>query len=287
MAEEGPPLNYFPDPPPFFKHFTTANLERLKDIEKEATNGTSIETDNANIASALSTEQILALPTELRYLIPPPPPSDDESFHVFGEPTKGSGTNNFTQMMEFVSKTLGEQFVLSDWKYTQLYPSSTAPSSPPPTDATASHTSTEANIDRQAYLFRFNRSILIEYISLLGIVALNPTTPHKDAKLKHILTLVCNMHALINEYRPHQARETLIRIMEDQVRRKRAEVQGVKDMQGKVEGVLEEFRKAQLAKVEIKDAKEHEELEERAGTDEKRRMVQREMWDAMDEMLTH
>ena len=29
-------LNFFPDPPPFYKHFTTENLARLKEIEKEA-----------------------------------------------------------------------------------------------------------------------------------------------------------------------------------------------------------------------------------------------------------
>ncbi|KZM27416.1 Mediator of RNA polymerase II transcription subunit 7 [Ascochyta rabiei] len=258
MAEEGPPLNYFPDPPPFYKHFTAENLERLADIEKEA-NDTSPSTRH------------LALPDELRYLIPPPPPSAHESFHVFGELAKSSGTNNFAQTMDFVSKTLGEQFVLSDWTYTQLYPSTADPSN-----------STEANIDRQQYLNRFNRSIIIEYISLLGIVALNPTSEHKDKKLKHILTLVCNMHALINEYRPHQARETLIRIMEEQVRRKKAEVQGVKDMRGKVESVLDGFGTA----VKGETGTDTEDSEERVwGEADKRRDAQRGTWDALEELV--
>ncbi|XPS73143.1 Mediator of RNA polymerase II transcription subunit 7 [Ascochyta lentis] len=235
MAEE-PPLNYFPDPPPFYKHFTAENLERLAVIKRE------------------EPVKKLDLDVHLRYLTPPPPPGDHESFHVFGEAAKSSGTNNFTQTMEFVSKTLGEQFVLSDWTYTQLYP---------PTDST----STEANIDRQQYLNRFNRSILIEYVSLLGAVALNPTSEHKDRKLKHILTLVCNMHALINEYRPHQARETLIRIMEEQVRRKKAEVQGVRDMRGRVESVLGGLKAG--------------EVEEAASAERVDRRAQR-VWDAMD-----
>lgn len=282
MAEEGPLLNYFPDPPPFFKHFTTENLERLKNIEKEATNGTETSNNIAESSSRLSTERILALPAELRYLIPPPPPSDNESFHVFGEAAKSSSTNNFTQTMEFVSKTLGEQFVLSHWTYTQLYPSTTAASSSS-TDPASTSNSTEANIDRQQYLNRFNRSIIIEYISLLGIVALNPTSEHKDKKLKHILTLVCNMHALINEYRPHQARETLIRIMEDQVRRKKAEVQGVKEMRRKVEGVLEGFGKAltgDWSEQEEVKSDNHVRIEE-----DQRRKTQRDMWDALDEIL--
>ena len=284
MAEEGPPLNYFPDPPPFFKHFTTENLNRLRDIEKEATNGAEVLSDVTNVSSKLSTEQILALPTELRYLIPPPPPNEDESFHVFGEPAKSSGTNNFTQMMEFVSKTLGEQFVLSDWNYTQLYPS-TAPISPisAPEAASTSNT-TEGNFDRQRYLNRFNRSIIIEYLSLLGIVALNPTSEHKDRKLKHILTLVCNMHALINEYRPHQARETLISIMEEQVRKKKSEVQGVRSMREKVERVLEGFGKA--VNGEAEGEKEEQKSEEGVrAADSRRREAQTGIWDAMDEIL--
>ncbi|KAJ4335720.1 Mediator of RNA polymerase II transcription subunit 7 [Ascochyta clinopodiicola] len=272
MAEEGPPLNYFPDPPPFYKHFTVENLGRLADIEKE-------EPSN-DATSGLSTQQILALPVELRYLIPPPPPSDHESFHVFGESAKSSGTNNFTQTMDFVSKTLGEQFVLSDWTYRQLYPS-TDPASPSANLSSTSN-STEANIDRQQYLNRFNRSIIIEYISLLGVVALNPTSEHKDKKLKQILTLVCNMHALINEYRPHQARETLISIMEEQVRRKKAEVQGVKDMRGKVESVLEGFGKA----VNGETGTDKEDCEERVAVEGNiRSAAQREIWDAMDDLL--
>jgi mediator of RNA polymerase II transcription subunit 7 len=283
MAEEGPPLNYFPDPPPFFKHFTTENLERLKDVHKEADNGTESLNDIADSSLKLSTEQILSLPTELRYLIPPPPPNDDESFHVFGEAAKSSGTNNFAQMMEFVSKTLGEQFVLSDWTYKQLYPS--APSaSYSSDDPTSTSNSTEANIDRQHYLNRFNRSIIIEYISLLGVVALNPTSEHKDNKLKHILTLVCNMHALINEYRPHQARETLIRIMEEQVRRKKAEVQAVKEMRGKVEEVLDGFGKA--VNGETTTDKEEPKTKGKVWAEEdKRKEAQRRLWDVMDEIL--
>jgi mediator of RNA polymerase II transcription subunit 7 len=277
MTEEGPLLNYFPDPPPFYKHFTTENLERLKEIENEASNSAEIPNNVARSSSKLSTEQILALPAELRYLIPPPPPADNESFHVFGEPAKTSGTNNFTQMMEFVSKTLGEQYILSDWTYTQLYPS---------TDPTSS--STDANIDRQQYLNRFNRSIIIEYISLLGVVALNPTSEHKDRKLKHILTLVCNMHALINEYRPHQARETLIRIMEEQVARKKREIEGVRAIGEKVRSVLGEFGKAVEAEADIKSDQVADEQEERTlSQDDLRKEVQRGIWDAMDEILGH
>ncbi|OSS47062.1 hypothetical protein B5807_10103 [Epicoccum nigrum] len=283
MAEDGPLLNFFPDPPPFFKHFTTENLARLKEAESAVSSGDDAAHEDLSTGPKLSPEQILALPTELRYLIPPPPPSNDESFHVFGEPAKSSGNNNFTQTLEFISKTLGAQFVLSDWNYTQLYPSAASPS----VEASSTAHSTDANIDRQQYLNRFNRSILLEYLSLLGILTLDPKSEHKDKKLKHILTLVCNMHALINEYRPHQARETLIGIMEEQVRRKKAEIEGIKAIEGKVVGVLDGFGMAVNSETEVENRDDAKNVSQKDAEEDKRKEAQRHLWDVVDDILAH
>jgi mediator of RNA polymerase II transcription subunit 7 len=277
--EEQKPLQPFPDPPPFFKHFTAENLKRLQGIEDSASDDAAPSNKDANAGSRLSTEQILALPTELRYLIPPPPPADEEPFHVFGETTKSSGTAKFSQDMTWIASQLDQppDFILAGWSYTQLYPSSSPSASDP-------H-STTANIDRQAYLNRFNRSLIIEYIKLLGIVALNPTSPGKNEVLKHILNLVCNMHGLINEYRPHQARETLIRIMEEQVARKKREIEGVKEMGEKVRGVLGGFGKAVEANIGGEEGGEVGEVAREGVQGDKRKDGQRGMWDVLDEEL--
>ncbi|KAF3048668.1 Mediator of RNA polymerase II transcription subunit 7 [Didymella keratinophila] len=275
------PLQPYPDPPPFFRHFTTENLKRLQDIEDEASNGVELSIGDVNTGSKLSSEQILALPTELRYLIPPPPPADEEPFHVFGETTKSSGTNKFSQDMSYIAEKLNTapDFVLPDWSYTQLYPSSSASESDP-------HSAT-AHIDRQAYLNRFNRSLIIEYIKLLGIIAASPTHPGKNEALKHILNLVCNMHGLINEYRPHQARETLIRIMEEQVARKRKEIEGVKGMKDKVRGVLDGFGKAIELNAGGEEVEVARDVETKDVEGDKRKDVQRGTWDVLDEVLGH
>jgi mediator of RNA polymerase II transcription subunit 7 len=285
QQEDGILLNFFPDPPPFYKHFTADNQNRLEEIQKEATAGgdastasTSASTSANTPGSKLSAEQILALPTELRYLVPPEPPADDEDFEVFGESTRAKGNSRFQQNMDFVSAKLNNEMILPGWKYEQLYPTADEPSTEP------APASASSNFDRQNYLFRFNRSIILTYIELLGIVALDPTSEHKDAKLKHILTMVTNMHALINEYRPHQARETLINIMQEQVERKKREIEGVKKMKERVRNVLEGFEKEVDAwngsGVDSDNAEHHG-----SEAEDKRRIVQREMWNAMDEIL--
>lgn len=48
-------------------------------------------------------------------------------------------------------------------------------------------------------------------------------------------------HAVVNEYRPHQARETLIVMMEEQVKRAREEGKGAREMVARVKTVLWEL----------------------------------------------
>ncbi len=180
-------------------------MNALKEIEKEAAEQ---DGNNGNDPPKLSLDQILALPAELRYLIPPEPPADDEEFNVFGSATKVKGDNVFGKHMEFTRFRMMEEGVLEDWTYQQLYPTASDPTSSSPT-------STSATLDRQKVLFRLLRSILLAYMSLLGLVATDPVSPAKADKISEMLTMVMNMHALINEYRPHQARETLIGKMGD------------------------------------------------------------------------
>jgi mediator of RNA polymerase II transcription subunit 7 len=266
QEDEDLKLAFFPPPPPFYQHFTVENRDRLEAAKKDAGIDT---TSNDENSPRLSTEQVLALPTELRYLVPPEPPNDTEEFKVFGTVTKAKGSDTFNNTMEWIGRTLAADYTLTDWTYEQLYPS---------TDASSSASST---LDRQRYLFRFLRSILLAYIELLGIVANNPTSDNKDDKLKDILTMVTNMHALINEYRPHQARETLIREMERQVERKRKEIEGVKQMKERVSEVLEGFGR------DVPGEKMGETNEEPAisSEEERKREAQRHMWQGLDEIL--
>ncbi|KAJ4299061.1 Mediator of RNA polymerase II transcription subunit 7 [Kalmusia sp. IMI 367209] len=255
--------SYFPNPPPFYKHFTSKNLDALAQLKEEDN-----ITDDPD--APLTAAQILALPAELRYLVPPEPPTPDTPYSVFGKKTKINEVDDYPEVMSYIRARLWDEETNTgflDWKYEQLYPSSDPDWS---------------SLDRQTYLFRFLRSIILSYIELLGIIAQNPTTEARDKKLKDIMTLVLNMHALINEYRPHQARETLIRIMEEQVERKRAEVEGVRKMATKVKEVLDGFERG-VVEAQERDKETVVEI----GEEERRKERQREMWGLMDEVLGH
>lgn len=97
------------------------------------------------------------------------------------------------------------------------------------------------------------------------------------------MTMVTNMHALINEYRPHQARQTLIERMEEQVRRKREEVEGVRKMGEKVREVLGSF-----GSVDGGDKVENGILvaEDSVGVEQARKIdAQRATWEALEDVV--
>ncbi|KAI8931619.1 hypothetical protein NX059_011271 [Plenodomus lindquistii] len=270
-----PALSFFPDPPPFFKHFTTENIARLKELEDEALGGDGIAAKDApTTAPTLSADQISALPTELRYLIPPEPPADDDEFHVFNEKAKAKGTHVFDKNMEHISEMLRLEGIFPEgWKYKQL---------PEESASTAAF----ATFTHQQKLYSCVRSLLLAYLKLLGIMASNPTSQMKSDTLEDVLNLVTNMHALINEYRPHQARETLIEKMEAQVERKRKEIEGVKQVAERVRVVLGDFSREAEGLQRDDESRSAEQVGAPAEETERTRM-QRHMWETMDEILGH
>ncbi|KAI7861785.1 MED7 protein-domain-containing protein [Spinellus fusiger] len=75
------------------------------------------------------------------------------------------------------------------------------------------------SIDRVQELKKLNRALIAQYLSLLDVLVHNPDEFGK--RIENISTIFINMHHILNEYRPHQARETLKLLMENQVAKKR------------------------------------------------------------------
>lgn len=78
------------------------------------------------------------------------------------------------------------------------------------------------NYDHKKELKKLNHSILVNFLDLLDILIKSPDSPKRSEKIEDLNLLFIHMHHLINEFRPHQARETL-RVMLDIQKRQRLE----------------------------------------------------------------
>ncbi|XP_030381916.1 mediator of RNA polymerase II transcription subunit 7-like [Scaptodrosophila lebanonensis] len=78
------------------------------------------------------------------------------------------------------------------------------------------------HFDRRKELTKLNHSLVVTFLDLLDTLIMCPEHPKRREKLDHINLLFVQMNHLINELRPHQARETL-RVMMELQKRQRVE----------------------------------------------------------------
>ncbi|KAI9826607.1 MAG: Mediator of RNA polymerase II transcription subunit 7 [Thelocarpon impressellum] len=197
-------LSAFPAPPPFYKHFSPDNLERLKELQE-------VESTSAGAPADI--------PPELRFLVPPVPP-ETGNYRCFND-------------IYHIEDTLPS---LSASQIEQLYPSTPPPSSNNP----APSLTPERNASRAFYLTKIAQSLLLNFLELVGILSVDPS--QYAPKIHDLRTLFLNAHHLLNEYRPHQARESLALRMQEQLDRCRAETRAIRDAKARVEAVLENLR---------------------------------------------
>lgn len=74
-------------------------------------------------------------------------------------------------------------------------------------------------------LHKLFRSLLLNMLELIGILGINPEL--FPQKVEHIRTILFNIHHLLNEYRPHQSRESLIMLLEEQLEHKKKEIEKI------------------------------------------------------------
>lgn len=72
------------------------------------------------------------------------------------------------------------------------------------------------------------KSLLLNFLELIGVLSVNPES--FPEKLEHIRTILVNIHHLLNEYRPHQSRESLIMLLEEQLEYKKKEIQHIEQI---------------------------------------------------------
>ncbi|KAL8944067.1 MAG: hypothetical protein Q9211_000732, partial [Gyalolechia sp. 1 TL-2023] len=85
--------------------------------------------------------------------------------------------------------------------------------------------------------------LLLTFLALTDALAIEPDT--WAPKWDEMRALFSEAHAIVNEYRPHQARETLIYMMEEQVERCKMETKACEEASQRVRRVLEEVEKGE------------------------------------------
>jgi len=209
----------FPSPPPFYQHFTEENLARVAILRAGRDSDSSQKDDSSKEAD---------LPTDLQYLQPPEPPAEG-TYRSFGD----------LYNLNDILPSLTEQGI------EQLY-------SPPATPSgSGAGSDPQSHSDRTLILKRIAKSLLLNFLELMGIMSVNPE--QYAEKIQDLRTLFINFHHLLNEYRPHQARESLILMMEAQLARSKAETNGIESMKTKVEGILAGLGQVNIAPEEAEE----------------------------------
>ncbi|KAL2830467.1 MED7 protein-domain-containing protein [Aspergillus cavernicola] len=204
----------FAPPPPLWKHFTPGNAKRLEEIKKEASKGEDGKPRKKDWSPAEL--RSLTLPPELRFLVPPDIPS--EQYSVFGE----------VQNLSTALPSLEEQGI------NQLYPS---PPNPGPNGEPSAQPAQPLN--HAYYLLKISKSLLLNFLEFVGVLSIAPD--QFESKVEDIRNLFINAHHLLNLYRPHQARESLIMMMEEQLSRTREEIQEMDKLKEELMSVLDQL----------------------------------------------
>ncbi|ELR07191.1 mediator complex subunit med7 [Pseudogymnoascus destructans] len=230
----------FPSPPPFYQHFTEENLARVSVLRAGRESDSSQKDDSPKEPE---------LQGDLQYLQPPEPPAEG-TYRSFGD----------IYNLNDILPSLTEQGI------EQLY-------SPPATPSGSSAgPDKQSHSDRTLILKRIAKSLLLNFLELMGIMSVNPE--QYAEKIQDLRTLFINFHHLLNEYRPHQARESLILMMEAQLARSKAETNGIESMKTKVEGILAGLGQVNIAPEEAEEYKDtKKDLEEYDGA--------KDVWDEL------
>lgn len=197
----------YPPPPPYYRFFTGPNLERFQELKQqvEASGETADSLDSE--PSQLDTPEL----AELRFQVPPKIPKVDQ-YRGYG--SVWSLKNEFPSL-----KDLG-------WK--QLY-----------ADEDEAITS-KAKIEE---LHKLLDSLLLNFLELVATMSVEPAKFH--VKIEHLKLILINMNHLLNTYRPHQTRESLIMLLETQIEEKKTEVglmvDTVSEIKEKIRGLVADY----------------------------------------------
>lgn len=153
-----------------------------------------------------------------------------------------------------------------------------------PVDTVSSATN---HYDRALELKRLAKSLLLNFLELVSTLSHAPASA--EAKIDDLNTLFMNMHHVLNEYRPHQARESAIELMQTHLDRVRGETAAVRAQVDKARSVLEGLGSLRVEEDEEGGGKtgagHEEEVRRKAEEGEREKVLvdrEAEVWGALD-----
>lgn len=105
--------------------------------------------------------------------------------------------------------------------------------------------------------------------------------------MEDIQTILYNIHDLINRYRPHQARETMILMLEERVEQIRADNARIKETKEKMTALLTSMEALQDKSTSNPLVESDETTlkdEANSSAEVARQEAQKSMWDALDNL---
>lgn len=222
MADSSEISSLYPPPPPYYKFFTSENVQKFINLRKEGKND----------------DEISEMP-DLKFLVYPKLPAK-EQYRSFGD------------LWWFKDKQVG----LKESGIEQIYGDSDVTKEISNGEEIGTQSElidseeeeevfTKARIDE---LKKMTKSLLLNFLELVGLLSSNPKLAAK--KIDNIRTILINIHHLLNSYRLHQSRETLILSMQKKLAETQDEIHEIKVTCAKVETKLntlaERFQQQQL-----------------------------------------
>jgi len=108
-------------------------------------------------------------------------------------------------------------------------------------------------------LKKLNQSLVSKFLELINFLIHNPE--EYKTKVEEIELMMVNMHHLVNLYRPNQARQTLISMMDDQIARRQStvdtldeSVRDVKEILARCLQLLDDSKLPTMDKLQVADS---------------------------------
>ncbi|KAJ5223887.1 mediator of RNA polymerase II transcription subunit 7 [Penicillium chermesinum] len=161
---------------------------------------------------------------------------------------------------------------LKDQGINQLYPD------PTPDSADGSSQPSQP-LNHAYYLLKISKSLLLNFLEFVGILSVSPE--QYESKVEDMRNLFINAHHLLNLYRPHQSRESLITMMEQQLEKTKEEIKEMDKLKGDIEGMLSELV-AEGGQAKLAEQSKEASADPAADAQAARIKDSRLLWDLLD-----